>query len=54
MKYWKRLSQNYTFNKNKNGLHKKNIMRNNPKLSIIIPIYNAEQFIRRCIDSILE
>lgn len=29
-------------------------MRNNPKLSIIIPIYNAEQFIRRCIDSILE
>lgn len=28
-------------------------MNNIPKLSIIIPIYNAEQFIRRCIDSIL-
>ncbi len=28
-------------------------MNNNPKVSIIVPVYKAEQFIHRCIDSIL-
>ena len=28
-------------------------MRTNPKISIIIPIYNAEKYLHKCIDSIL-
>lgn len=28
-------------------------MNKNPKISIIVPVYNAEQYLRRCIDSIL-
>ena len=28
-------------------------MNNNPKISIIVPVYNVEQYLRRCIDSIL-
>ena len=27
---------------------------NEPKISIIIPVYNAEQYLHRCFDSILE
>lgn len=26
---------------------------NNPKISVIVPVYNAEQYLPRCIDSIL-
>ena len=26
---------------------------NNPKISVIVPVYNAEKYLRRCIDSIL-
>ena len=25
----------------------------NPKISVIIPVYNAEKYLRRCVDSIL-
>ena len=25
----------------------------NPKISVIVPVYNVEMFLRRCIDSIL-
>lgn len=25
----------------------------NPKISIIVPVYNAERYLRRCVDSIL-
>lgn len=28
-------------------------MMNNPKISVIVPVYNAESTIRRCVDSIL-
>ena len=28
-------------------------MNNNPKISVIVPVYNAEKYLRRCIDSIL-
>ncbi len=28
-------------------------MNNNPKISIIVPVYNVEQYLLRCIDSIL-
>lgn len=28
-------------------------MNNNPKISIIVPVYNVEQYLQRCIDSIL-
>lgn len=28
-------------------------MNNNPKISIIVPVYNVEQYLPRCIDSIL-
>lgn len=28
-------------------------MNNNPKISIIVPVYNVEQYLTRCIDSIL-
>lgn len=28
-------------------------MKNNPKISIIVPVYNVEQYLPRCIDSIL-
>lgn len=28
-------------------------MNNNPKISIIVPVYNVEQYLSRCIDSIL-
>lgn len=26
---------------------------NNPKISVIVPVYNVEKYLRRCIDSIL-
>ena len=26
---------------------------NNPKISVIVPVYNAEKYLHRCIDSIL-
>ena len=26
---------------------------NNPKISVIVPVYNAERYLHRCIDSIL-
>ena len=26
---------------------------NNPKISVIVPVYNVEQFLPRCINSIL-
>lgn len=25
----------------------------NPKISVIVPVYNAEKYLRRCVDSIL-
>lgn len=28
-------------------------MNNNPKISVIVPVYNAEKYLNRCIDSIL-
>ena len=28
-------------------------MKNSPKISVIVPVYNAEKYLRRCIDSIL-
>lgn len=28
-------------------------MSEHPKVSIIVPIYNVEQYLRRCIDSLL-
>lgn len=27
---------------------------NEVKLSVIVPVYNAERYLRRCVDSILE
>ena len=27
--------------------------KRNPKISVIVPVYNVEQYLRRCIDSIL-
>ena len=27
---------------------------NEVKLSVIVPVYNAEQYLRRCVDSILD
>lgn len=27
--------------------------KSNPKISVIVPVYNVEQYLRRCIDSIL-
>lgn len=29
------------------------MIKNNPKISVIVPIYNAEKYLHRCIDSIL-
>lgn len=29
------------------------IFMDNPKISVVIPVYNAESNIRRCIDSVL-
>lgn len=29
-------------------------MKNNPEISVIVPVYKAEKYLRRCIDSILE
>ena len=29
-------------------------MENMPLISVIIPVYNVEQFLRRCLDSVLE
>ena len=26
---------------------------NSPKISVIVPVYNVEKYLRRCIDSIL-
>ena len=26
---------------------------NNPQISVIVPVYNAEKWLRRCVDSIL-
>ena len=28
-------------------------MMKSPSISVIVPVYNAEQYIRRCVDSIL-
>ena len=28
-------------------------MQENPKISIIIPVYNAEAYLHRCVDSVL-
>lgn len=28
-------------------------MSNQPKISVIVPVYNAEKHLRRCVDSIL-
>ena len=39
-------------NYNRNTLIKYD-MNNNPKISIIVPVYNVEQYLPRCIDSIL-
>ena len=29
------------------------MINNNPKISVIVPVYNAERYLLRCIDSIL-
>ena len=29
------------------------MINNNPKISVIVPVYNAERYLHRCIDSIL-
>ena len=31
----------------------KNSMRENPKVSVIIPVYNVEKYLRKCLDSII-
>ena len=29
-------------------------MSNNPLITVIVPVYNAERYLRRCLDSILQ
>ena len=38
---------------NKTGDHKETAMHNPPLLSVIVPVYNVEKYIRNCLDSIL-
>ena len=30
-----------------------NMMNNSPQVSIIVPVYNTEKYLRKCIDSII-
>ena len=41
----------YNIWKNKKG---EDIMNKNKKLSIIVPVYNAEEYMEKCLDRLLE
>ena len=34
-------------------LKKMDMMNNSPQFSIIVPVYNTEKYLRKCIDSII-
>ena len=34
-------------------LKKMDMMNNSPQVSIIVPVYNTEKYLRKCIDSII-